>query len=283
MTIHHHPNEMTGYLHQSPTHVRLLLAGHRHVSEWRPSMVVARPHLLLTFIDSGFGIVEDQTQHRLKPGHWYVVFPDEVVRVYTDRDKPMCCWWMGIEGDDALSVMRHAELSDQQRVRKANQPRKTRKLFAELIQHIADDNPASLLSANGCMWQMLAQLTGKHSASSSASSLSHEHHAVQQACQIMQHQYVTDINAAQVALIIGMDRSYLSSLFSQAMGITMRDYLLSLRISRAQLLLRHSDLTVQQIAQAVGYTEYRSFIRAFRQKTTKTPRQYADQSRGKNR
>ena len=41
-------------------------------------------------------------------------------------------------------------------------------------------------------------------------------------------------------------------------------------------------LTVNQVAQAVGYREYRSFIRCFEQRTGRTPRGYADHARGQS-
>lgn len=283
MTIHHQPQESVGYLHQSPAQVRLLLAGHRHEPIWRESMVIARPHLLLTFIDSGRGMVEDHQTHQLKPGNWYAIFPDEVLRVHSNPNEPMCYYWMGLEGQDVMPIMRHAGLSPQNRVSPTQPVRQTRKHFKALMEQLASDTATSALSAQGLMWQLLAQLTGTHVLHTTPNTAGQEHYAIEHACEIMQHQYVTGINASDVAQIVGMDRSYLSSLFSQTMGLTMRDYLLQLRISRAQLLLRHETLTVKQIAGAVGYGEYRSFIRSFRQKTGLTPRAYADRARGNHR
>lgn len=281
MTLHHHPQEYVGYLHQSQARVQLLLAGHRYQAKWREPMIVARPYLLLTFIDSGRGMVEDHQPHELKTGHWYAVFPDEVVRVHSDRDDPMCYFWMGLDGEDVLPIMRQAALSPQHRVSQTANLRQTRKHFQALTNYLKTDTPASTHCAYGMMWLLLAQLSAQQHTQTTPDTHTHEHHAVTQACQIMQHQYVAGINASDVAQIIGMDRSYLSSLFSKTMGMTMRDYLSELRINRAQQFLRHSTLTVEQIAQAVGYSEYRSFIRIFQQRTGLTPRAFAQRARGK--
>ena len=56
----------------------------------------------------------------------------------------------------------------------------------------------------------------------------------------------------------------------------MHAYLWELRLGHAQNLLRsHPQLTVQKIALAVGYEEYRSFSRKFKQATGQTPSAYA--------
>ncbi|MFG0247664.1 MAG: AraC family transcriptional regulator [Phycisphaeraceae bacterium JB051] len=282
MTVHQHSQESVTYVHQSPPNVRLLLAGHRHVAEYRQPMVVARPHLLLTWIESGKGMVRDQTDHALKAGDWYVLFPDEVLWISTDEQKPMCYFWMGIACDDAMGLMRQCNLTPQQRVRATSSNRQTRQAFKQMIKHLESDSPQALMMATGCMWQLLGTMSNPTSSMHQLTDTTAQQQAVDQACQIMQHQYVHGINVSEVADMLEMDRSHLSTRFKAVMGLTMHEYLTQLRISRAQLLLRHSDLTVNQVAQAVGYREYRSFIRCFEQRTGRTPRGYANHARGQS-
>ncbi len=282
MTLHQHPQESVAYVHQSPPNVRLLLAGHRHVAAYRQPMVLARPHLLLTWIESGVGMVRDQTDHALKAGDWYVLFPDEVLWVSTDEQKPMCYFWMGIACDDALGLMRQCYITPQARIKATSSIRQTRQQFKQLIKHLDVDSPQTQMLATGCMWQLLGMMGDIASSTDTTVNTTGPRHAVDQACQIMQHQYVHGIHVSEVADMINMDRSHLSTRFKAVMGLTMHDYLTQLRISRAQLLLRHSDLTVNQVAQAVGYREYRSFIRCFEQRTGRTPRGYADHARGQS-
>jgi AraC-like DNA-binding protein len=242
-------------------------------------MVVARPHLLLTWIVSGAGIVRDHEDHPLKAGDWYALFPDEVLWVSTDAQKPMCYFWMGIECDDALSLMQQCGLSPQSRVKATKSSKQTDQQFKHLIDHLSNDSPHAQMLAISHMWRLLGQLGKTASPTTTSTMQAGSQHAVDQACQIMQHQYIDGINASQVADLIGTDRSHLSTRFKQVMGLTMHDYLTQLRINRAQLLLRHTELTVNQVADAVGYKEYRSFIRCFRQRTGSTPRSYANQVR----
>ena len=58
------------------------------------------------------------------------------------------------------------------------------------------------------------------------------------------------------------------------MGITFRDYLLKFRIEKACLLLRVSDMTVQEISRLVGYTDPAFFYKSFRRTTSETPDEY---------
>lgn len=72
----------------------------------------------------------------------------------------------------------------------------------------------------------------------------------------------------------GMNYSYLSALFKEAFGMTFSDYVVSIRMDKAQRMLRETKETVQQIALAVGYTNTLTFIRAFKKATGCTPGNY---------
>ena len=52
------------------------------------------------------------------------------------------------------------------------------------------------------------------------------------------------------------------------------NYLATLRIDRAKELLRTTDMSVDEISSAVGYTNVTSFGRKFKQEVGLTPTQY---------
>lgn len=279
MAIHQRDSEYVAYRHQAPQPIRLLMAGHRYEALWREPMVVVRSHLLLTYVYDGQGCVNDQQTHDVQAGDWYVLFPDEVLSVSTHRRHSMCYYWLGLEGEGALSILQQAGITPQSRICSARAKAQTCRLFDKLIEHMAGNTLADTLRANRCLWQLLDVLTSSKSSQATHTLPPVQQGLVQRACQIMQHQYPMGITATEVAGAVGVDRSYLSSLFAQTMGMSMRDFLHQLRINRAQLLLRHTDLAVRQVAGAVGYREYRSFIRCFANQTGRTPGQVAREAR----
>lgn len=67
---------------------------------------------------------------------------------------------------------------------------------------------------------------------------------------------------------------YLSRAFRQVTGLGLVEYINSVRVREAQELLRNSDLTVSEIAQAVGYGSQTHFGRSFKRVTGMTALQY---------
>lgn len=65
-----------------------------------------------------------------------------------------------------------------------------------------------------------------------------------------------------------------SRAFKKTSGFTYIDYLTHIRINKAKDYLKNSDLSVDEIAQMVGYINLSSFIRTFKKKTGKTPSNY---------
>lgn len=68
-----------------------------------------------------------------------------------------------------------------------------------------------------------------------------------------------------------MSTSAISILFKRKAGKTYSDYLLELRINKAEELLRLTNASVEDIAQQVGYNDYFYFLKIFKKTTGITP------------
>ncbi|MGH4051114.1 MAG: response regulator transcription factor [Clostridium sp.] len=70
---------------------------------------------------------------------------------------------------------------------------------------------------------------------------------------------------------INMNTSYFSRLFKKETGLTFSDYLISKRIEKATLLLKHSQISIEDIASSVGFVNISYFYKAYKKITGKTP------------
>lgn len=80
-----------------------------------------------------------------------------------------------------------------------------------------------------------------------------------------------DLNISDVALKFGMSERRLSALIHQACGLSFAAYVEECRIGRAIELLRTTELSVEKIAQAVGYSNDKTFRRALKRHTGRLP------------
>lgn len=72
----------------------------------------------------------------------------------------------------------------------------------------------------------------------------------------------------------GISKYYLSREFKKYTGFSPNDYLISLRINRAKILLKNTTLPAAKIAHEVGIHDLNNFTNLFKKKTKMTPIQY---------
>lgn len=71
-----------------------------------------------------------------------------------------------------------------------------------------------------------------------------------------------------------LSRTYLSGLFKKEMGVPLTDYLHSVRMRQAMLLINSGSVPMAVIASSCGYSDPNYFIRMFKQIYGMTPKQY---------
>ncbi len=86
---------------------------------------------------------------------------------------------------------------------------------------------------------------------------------------------------AQLADAVGLTPRTLSRRFVQATGESPKQYWLQLRLLRAEELLRETNLSIQEIAELLGFSDAAYFTRLFRQRAGITPNNYRRVSRAK--
>ena len=88
------------------------------------------------------------------------------------------------------------------------------------------------------------------------------------------------IQAADLAAQLGYDDYYITRRFKRETGYSLTNYIKFAKIERAKVLLQSTRLTVQQIADGLGFTTRSYFIQCFKAVTGRTPtawRAQADQ------
>lgn len=89
--------------------------------------------------------------------------------------------------------------------------------------------------------------------------------------------YRENITLYNLSEKFNINQSYLSQLFKNETGINFVNYLTNYKISKACSLLSQTDMTVNEIAQEVGYDDYLYFRKVFKKVNNMTPTEYREQ------
>ncbi len=83
----------------------------------------------------------------------------------------------------------------------------------------------------------------------------------------------------EIARHTHLNPSYLSTLFHKVMRLSPISYINSVRIERAKILLRSTDLPVSRVAAAIGFADDIYFYRLFKKTARETPNEYREHYR----
>ena len=88
--------------------------------------------------------------------------------------------------------------------------------------------------------------------------------------------YHSPISLNDIAEHVGLNASYLSSLFKKEMGITVFQYITNTRLDASMNMLKFSDYSYSAISSYCGYSSQSHFTYCLRTHTGLTPKQYRD-------
>ena len=96
---------------------------------------------------------------------------------------------------------------------------------------------------------------------------------------IEEHIQDPTLSNMELAKCLGISEVYLRKQFQTHYRVTPKQYILDIRVRKAKQLLVDTPFTVTAIAEECGFSSVYHFCRSFRQRTGKTPTQYAAENR----
>lgn len=89
--------------------------------------------------------------------------------------------------------------------------------------------------------------------------------------------YRNNVKLGEVAEYIGMSESYFSRYFKKVMGEGFSEYLNKVRVEKAKEVLQDKKITMQEVAELVGYSNSAYFTQIFKNLTGISPKMYQKQ------
>lgn len=86
--------------------------------------------------------------------------------------------------------------------------------------------------------------------------------------------YMEDISLTSLAAKYNVSMAHLSKMIKERLQVNFSDYIASLRIQRAKELLRDESISIQEIAEIVGYNDYFYFTKVFKKIEGISPSKY---------
>lgn len=121
--------------------------------------------------------------------------------------------------------------------------------------------------------------TGKSTSSMIRQEGSLNSRLIRKICLYIEEHVTEDLTRQSVAGHFSLNPDHLNRIFKAEINKTILDYIIECRINLAKKLLRETDLSVTQISETLGYSNYSYFARIFRESTGIKPNVYRRQKK----
>lgn len=207
----------------------------------------------------------------------YAVRPGEVALLDTRRPhiyfsvsgSAPSFYWMQFGGRPAEALVH--ELLMYNPAKPFSPPPEFAPRFEDLIKQLAD-GCVSELKASARIHELLSMLETVNS----------EQSVIERTASFMQRNYADAISIAELASLSNLSVSHYCALFKRRYNVSAHQYLIALRLTIAHNLISETELSVEEIADKVGYSSASAFISAFSARYKRTPVQLRRYLRGLN-
>ena len=235
-------------------------------STWGPSV---RFDYLIYYVVSGKGVFFCGTnKYQLKKGHFFVVFPNTIVKYRADEGDPWHGIWVNFDGAEAKGILQSMGISIHSPVKKVQKGSEVVEVLRQMPRENTD-NLSNNLMFSAKLYELMSYLAKDIRQTSSK-----EGDYFENAVQYIKTHYREPLTVEGVAKYIGVSRKYLFAIFKNILGLSPKDYIVNYRIEMAKELLMNKDVSVGSVAYSVGYEDPLNFSKMFKGKTGLSPREY---------
>jgi len=146
----------------------------------------------------------------------------------------------------------------------------------ELYQFVEGlEECASLHDANRLFIKTIQRISIHHDGEGDTSS---HHKSITYVKQYIQKNYQKSITLDLLANQVSMNASYFSVLFKREEGISLTDYIINVRVSKAMEYLRDPQFKIYEVATKTGFNDEKYFSKVFKKVVGFSPKMYKEKS-----
>lgn len=226
---------------------------------------------LIHFILEGDGdFYVNNNHYHLHNGQGFLIEPDNQTTYISDRDNPWTYIWIGFSGKKAKEYLTSIGLTQDTPIFSSVHGDKLKKYVFDMLEHNYS-NRADSYRLLGMLYLFLSIIADAQTDKLEApSGNTYVNHAVS----YIQNHYSLPVTIKEIADYVGVNRSYLSSLFKKYTGLSPIKYLQNFRLTRAEHMLRVTDLSVESIALSCGYQSSEAFHKIFKKTKNISPKEF---------
>ena len=242
-----------------------------------------RNHYLFHYVLSGTGrlMANDSRgishEYQIRSGEGFMIFPRQINTYIADTKLPWEYVWIEFDGMRAREIIETAGLSPDHPVYHAAYKDLRENMKDEML-YIAEHHDAPPFHLMGHLYLFIDYLSRSSSSKIAISGRVRDFY-IKEALNYIEQNFQNDISVENIASFCGLNRTYFGRIFKETVGKSPQQFLLSYRMAKAAELLKLTELTINDVGNAVGYPNQLHFSRAFKNVYGLSPREWRNKNR----
>ena len=234
-----------------------------------------RDHFLIHYVHSGKGkFYVGEQEYTLQRGQCFLIYPSIVTYYQADFRDPWSYSWVGFNGFKAGDYVKSAGFAMDNPIFNYNSEDYISGCFTQMIA-AKDLQRGREMRLLGLLYLFLSQLieqNEKYGLQDQAGSRKKSY--INKAVEYIERNYSRKMSISELANHLGLDRSYLGSIFKEQLGTSLQDFLIHYRLDKACELMKSENLSIGDVSRSVGYDDPLLFSKLFKKNKGISPREY---------
>jgi len=241
-----------------------------------------RDYFLVHYIYKGKGkfIVNNKTYH-LSAGQGFLICPDIVTYYEADSNDPWTYAWIGFNGLKAKTYLEQANLTQDNPIFSTTEKENSIKKIFDKMKVVNDLKKGKELELLGLLYLFLSKLIKDNDNLNSDKENPKEIYLKEAIKYIHKNYNRYNLTVSQIAEYIGVDRTYLWSIFKSYLNLSPQQFLIEFRIDKACRLMKNKKLSIGDISRSVGYQDPLTFSKIFKKIKGVAPSKYKKETDNK--
>ena len=230
---------------------------------------------VIHYVSKGYGTfkVNDRI-YNLKEGDIFILLKGMEVEYMASMDNPWEYYWVGFSGSKTSEYLNRTSIVDSY-VANCKENSKIPFIILNMCEISKNYNPSNsddILLLNE-LYSLLYALIREFPKPFEYKD-KEIHKYIQNAINFINSNYMNNITVNEIAEHVNLSRSYLYKMFIKNLKISPQKYLINLRMYKATLLLKNTNLPIGEVANNVGYSDSLLFSKTFSRYFSMSPLNY---------
>lgn len=213
--------------------------------------------------------------YNLEKNQGFLICPGDLTYYEADKDNPWTYIWVAFNGIKSEQYLKYANLNHENLTFECLHNEVLKNYVLDMLK-INNIRNCDELKLQGLLYLFLSTISESNIDNNIETNDASYKLYIEKSIEFINNNFAHNIKVTDIADYVGLNRSYLSSLFKKNLNLSPQEFLLKFRMNKAYELLKNPELSIGDVSRSVGYIDPLTFSKTFKKYNGSSPKQYRE-------